>query len=66
MSDQTYLTVAYICMIGGLALWTWTVFARSESLQEKIDSLEKAMNGQNYSENIEANTPDNVLVTDNE
>ena len=43
MSDQTYLTVAYICMIGGLALWTWTVFARSKSLQEKIDSLEKAL-----------------------
>ena len=66
MSDQTYLTVAYICMIGGLALWTWTVFARSKSLQEKIDSLEKAMNGQNNSENIDANTPDNVLVDDNE
>ena len=66
MSDQTYLTVAYICMIGGLALWTWTVFARSKSLQEKIDSLEKAMNGQNNSENIDANTPDKVLVEDNE
>ena len=66
MSDQTYLTVAYICMIGGLALWTWTVFARSKSLQEKIDSLEKAMNGQNNYENIDANTPDNVLVEDNE
>ena len=66
MSDQTYLTVAYICMIGGLALWTWTVFARSKSLLEKIDSLEKAMNGQNNSENINANTPDNVLVEDNE
>ena len=66
MRDQTYLTVAYICMIGGLALWTWSVFARSKSLQEKIDSLEKAMNGQNNSENIDANTPDNVLVEDNE
>ncbi len=43
MSDQTYLTAAYICMIGALALWTWTVFARSNSLQERIDSLEKAM-----------------------
>ncbi len=48
MSDQTYLTAAYICMIGALALWTWTVFARSKSLQEKIDSLEKAM-GIDYS-----------------
>ena len=43
MSDQTYLTAAYICMIGALALWTWTVFARSNSLQQKIDSLEKAL-----------------------
>ena len=43
MSDQTYLTAAYICMIGALALWTWPVFARSNSLQEKIDSLENAM-----------------------
>ena len=43
MSDQTYLTAAYICMIGALELWTWTVFARSNSLQEKIDSLENAM-----------------------
>mgnify|MGYP001227367897 CR=1 FL=1 len=43
MSDQTYLTAAYICMIGALALWTWTVFARSKSLQQKIDSLEKAL-----------------------
>jgi len=43
MSDQTYLTAAYICMIGALALWTWTVFARSNSLQQKIDSLEKAI-----------------------
>ncbi len=43
MSDQTYLTAAYICMIGALALWTWTVFARSNTLQQKIDSLEKAI-----------------------
>ncbi len=43
MSDQTYLTAAYICMIGALALWTWTVFARSNSLQQKIDSLEKTL-----------------------
>jgi len=43
MNGDTYLVLAYICMIGALALWTWTVFARSKSLQEKIDSLEKAM-----------------------
>ena len=47
MSDQTYLTVAYLGMIGALALWTWTVFARSKTLQNKIDSLEKAMESKN-------------------
>ena len=43
MSGQTYLTVAYLGMIGALALWTWTVFASSKTLQNKIDSLEKAL-----------------------
>ena len=57
MSDQTYLTAAYICMIGALALWTWTVFARSNSLQRKIDSLEKALskNDTSASEGAEEN-----------
>ena len=57
MSDQTYLTAAYICMIGALALWTWTVFARSNSLQQKIDSLEKAIsrNDNSTSEGAEEN-----------
>ena len=57
MSDQTYLTAAYICMIGALALWTWTVFARSNSLQQKIDSLDKALskNDTSASEGAEEN-----------
>ena len=57
MSDQTYLTAAYICMIGALALWTWTVFARSNSLQQKIDSLERALskNDTSASEGAEEN-----------
>ena len=57
MSDQTYLTAAYICMIGALALWTWTVFARSNSLQQKIDSLEQAIsrNDTSTSEDAEEN-----------
>jgi len=61
MSDQTYLTAAYICMIGALALWTWTVFARSNSLQKKIDSLEKAMELKTETEVIvDTNTPESV------
>tara|TARA_B100000131_G_scaffold229563_1_gene221324 strand:+ start:73 stop:210 length:138 start_codon:yes stop_codon:yes gene_type:complete len=44
-------------MIGALALWTWTVFARSNSLQQKIDSLEKAIskNDTSASEGAEEN-----------
>ncbi|MEE2985750.1 MAG: hypothetical protein VX366_05990 [Candidatus Thermoplasmatota archaeon] len=43
MSDLTYLTVAYLGMIGALALWTWTVFSRSKNLEAKIEALQKAM-----------------------
>ena len=43
MSGQSYLVAAYLGMIGALALWTWTVFARSKSLEAKINSLEKAL-----------------------
>ena len=43
MSGQTELTVADLGMISALALWTWTVFSRSKSLEAKIDSLEKAL-----------------------
>ena len=61
MSDQTYLTVAYLGMIGALALWTWTVFARSKTLQNKIDSLEKAMESKNETVVVEdIITPESV------
>ena len=43
MSGQTYLIAAYLGMIGALSLWTWTVFARSKTLEAKIASLEKAL-----------------------
>ncbi len=61
MSDQTYLTVAYLGMIGALALWTWAVFARSKTLQNKIESLEKAMESKNETVvTIDVNTPESV------
>ena len=61
MSGQTYLTVAYLGMIGALALWTWTVFARSKTLQSKIDSLQKAMGNKNETVVVEEiNTPESV------
>ena len=43
MADNTYLTIAYLGMIGAIALWTWNVFSRSKSLEAKIISLEKAI-----------------------
>ena len=61
MSDQTYLTVAYLGMIGALALWTWTVFARSKTLQNKIDSLEKAMESKDETvADVNINTQESV------
>lgn len=59
MSGQTYLTVAYLGMIGALALWTWTVFARSKTLQNKIDSLEKALQNRDKTDEVtDLNTPE--------
>jgi hypothetical protein len=43
VNDKTYLAIAYLGMVAGLAIWTWTVFARSKSLEDKIRSLEKAI-----------------------
>tara|TARA_B100001094_G_C18184770_1_gene803070 strand:- start:3238 stop:3387 length:150 start_codon:yes stop_codon:yes gene_type:complete len=43
VSGQTYLVAAYLGMIGALAIWTWTVFARSKTLEAKIESLENAL-----------------------
>jgi len=61
MSGQTYLTVAYLGMIGGLALWTWTVFARSKTLQNKIESLEKALQNRDKTDvAVEINTPESA------
>lgn len=61
MSGQTYLTVAYLGMIGGLALWTWTVFGRSKTLQNKIESLEKALQNRDKTDvAVEINTPESA------
>ena len=43
MSGQTYLVAAYLGMIAALGNWTWTVFARSRTLESKIKSLENAL-----------------------
>lgn len=43
MSELTHLTLAYLGMIGAIAIWTWTVFSRSKRLEQKIIILEGMM-----------------------
>jgi hypothetical protein len=43
MNGEIHLAVAYIGMITALGIWTWTVFTRSNKLEEKIKALELAL-----------------------
>ena len=43
MEELTYLTVAYLGMIFGLAVWTWTVVTRSQNLESRIKALEESL-----------------------
>ena len=38
---MTYLAVAYIGMLFGIGIWTWTVFARSTDLEQRIHAIEQ-------------------------
>ena len=63
MSDMMYLTVAYLGMIGAIALWTWTVFARSKKLEEKIASMERIL-GTDTTRNSETLVEESTPVVD--
>ena len=43
MEGMNYLTVAYLGMITGIAIWTWTVFARAKHLEARISAIEISM-----------------------
>ena len=43
MEGMTVLALAYIGMIGGIAIWTWTVFSRSNSIMNRISALEQSL-----------------------
>ena len=43
MEGITYLAVAYLGMIVGLGIWTYTVFSRSNSLKDRIEALRKSL-----------------------
>lgn len=43
MDGMTYLTVAYLGMIVGIAIWTWTVFNRSKSIESRLKAVEASL-----------------------
>ncbi|MGB0200493.1 MAG: hypothetical protein ACPGO6_02160 [Candidatus Poseidoniaceae archaeon] len=44
MDDITYLSIAYLGMIFGIAIWTWTVVSRSRVLERRITAMEDSLN----------------------
>ena len=40
---MTYLAVAYIGMLIAIGLWTWTVFSRSNDLEQRIKAVERSI-----------------------
>ena len=46
MEGMTYLAVAYLGMIVGLGIWTYTVVSRSNSLEDRIEALRKSLDKQ--------------------
>ena len=66
MSSLTHLTIAYLGMIGAIAIWTWTVFSRSKRLEQKIATLENILEVDTSSGNkTEVEQIENHLVGDN-
>ena len=51
---MTYLAVAYLGMLIAIGIWTWTVFSRSNDLQQRIEAVEGK---------IEASKPKSVVIT---
>ena len=43
MDGMTYLTVAYLGMIAGIAIWTWTVFNRSRVIESRLAAVEASL-----------------------
>ena len=43
MDGMNYLTVAYLGMIVGIAVWTWTVVTRSKSIEARLVAVEASV-----------------------
>ena len=52
MDGMNYLTVAYLGMIVGIAVWTWTVVTRSRNLQSRIKALEDSLGLDDFESDI--------------
>tara|TARA_B100000609_G_C17110964_1_gene379750 strand:- start:551 stop:739 length:189 start_codon:yes stop_codon:yes gene_type:complete len=52
MEELTYLTVAYLGMIFGLAVWTWTVVSRSQNLESRIQALEESLDLKEFDKDL--------------
>ena len=37
----TYLAVAYLGMLIAIGIWTWTVFTRSNELEQRVQAVEQ-------------------------
>ena len=59
MEDKTYLSIAYLGMILGLAIWTWTTISRSRKLELRIIAMEESLNIE------QAETDSIAVVNDN-
>ena len=44
MEDKTYLSIANLGKIIGLAIWTWTTISRSRKLELRIIAMEESLN----------------------
>ena len=56
MEDKTYLAIAYLGMIFGLAIWTYTVVSRSRNMERRIIAMEQSLD-------IKPDDADSVAVT---
>ena len=52
MEGMTYLAIAYLGMILGLGVWTWTVVTRSRNLQSRIKALEDSLGLDDFESDI--------------
>ena len=43
VEGMTYLAVAYLGMLIAIGLWTWTVFSRSNDLEQRIKAVERSI-----------------------